>query len=275
MKIMDQGTNALTIDPAYKGLYKVGAAAALIAAVIFRRNLDAEYMLLRNVGMIKVGPVAPPSTVIDWFMLLQNNKLLGLTLLNLFDIVNYALVGLMFLALFAALRQASKSFMALAASLGFLGIAVYFASNQAFSMLSLSNQYAAATLDTQRAMLLAAGQAVLAIHNSANYQGVGTYMSFFLVSIAGLIIAAVMLRSKLFNKSTGYVGILANALGLGYYITLVFAPALVFIPISASALFLLIWYILIGSRLWAIGSKRVTSSNYNGTIRQDAISQQF
>jgi hypothetical protein len=34
--------------------------------------------------------------------------------------------------------------MMLAAAIGFVGIAVYLASNQAFSMLSLSNQYAAA-----------------------------------------------------------------------------------------------------------------------------------
>ncbi len=275
MKRMDQGTNAEIVDPAYKGLYKVGAAAALIAAVIFRRNLDAEYMLLRNVGMIKVGPLAPPSTVMAWFMLLQDNKLLGLTLLNLFDLVNYALVGLIFLALFTALRRASKSFMALAATLGFLGIAVYFASNQAFSMLSLSNQYAAATTEPQRAMFLSAGQAVLAIHNTANYSGTGIYVSFLLVSVAGLIIAVVMLRSKLFSKGTAYVGILANAFGLGYYITLVFSPALVFIPLSASAPFLLIWYIQIGCRLWTIGSIRVTSSNDNGTIRKNAFSQQL
>lgn len=243
----------------WNGLYRIGGTAALIAAVVFRRNLDAEYMLLRNVGIIEVGPAAPPSTVIDWFMLLQNNKLLGLTLLNLFDIVNYALVGLIFLALFAALRRVSKSFMALAATLGFLGIAVYFASNQAFAMLSLSNQYAAATTDTQRAMFLAAGQAVLAIHNNANYQGAGIYMSFLLVSIAGLIISSVMLQSNIFSKGTAYVGILANVFELGYYIILAFAPGIVFIPVSASAPFLLIWYILIGRRLFQLGQAFTSS----------------
>jgi hypothetical protein len=68
---------------------------------------------------------------------------------------------------------------------------------------------------------------------------------------------------------------MANAFGLDYYITLVFVPALVFIPLSAFAPFLLIWYILIGSRLWACGSRQVASSNDNGTIRKNAISRQF
>lgn len=243
-------------DSSCWSLYNIGGAAALIAALIFRRNLDAEYMLLRMIGVIKVGPSAPPSTVVNWFMLLQNNKLLGLTLLNLFDIVNYALVGLIFLALFAVLRRVSKSFMALVAALCFVGIAVYFASNQAFTMLTLSNQYVATTADSQRALLEAAGQAVLAIHNSANYLGSGVYISFFLVSIAGLITSGVMLRSKIFSKGTAYIGILANGFGLGYYIVLAIAPTLVFIPLSASAPILLIWYILVGLRLLKLGKTK-------------------
>jgi len=247
------GSNAETEDSPWKSLYTVGGAAALIAALLFRRNLGAEFMLLRGVGIINVGPTAQPSTVMDWFTLLQNNKLLGLTLLSLFDMVNYALVGLMFLALFAALRRASESHMAIATTVGLVGIAVYFASNQAFSMLSLSDQYAAATTDAQRAMFLAAGQAALTIHHNASYEGTGIYTSFFLVSVAGLIIAAVMLRSNLFSKVTAYVGILANGFGLGYYITLAFAPAMVALPLSVSALFLLTWYILIGRRLFQLG----------------------
>lgn len=247
------GSNAETQDSTWKGLYQVGGAAALIAALLFRRNLGTEFMLLRDVGIINVGPATQPSTVMDWFTLLQNNKLLGLALLNFFDMVNYALVGLIFLALFAALRRANKSFVAIAATVGFVGIAVYLASNQAFSMLSLSDQYSAATTDTQRAMFLAAGQATLAIHNNAGYEGTGIYMSFFLVSVAGLIISAVMLRSNIFGKVTAYVGLLANGFGLSYYITLAFAPAMVALPLSISALFLLTWYILIGRRLFQLG----------------------
>lgn len=260
MKMIDRVTNAKSADLAYWGLYKIGAAAALIAAVIFRRNLDAEFMLLRGFGVINVGPSASPSTIIDWFLLLQDSKLLGLTLLNLFDLVNYVLVGLIFLALFAALRRASPSWMTIATVLGFAGITAYFASNQAFSMLSLSNQYAATATDVQRAMILAAGQAVLAIHNNASFAGSGIYLSFLLVSIAGLIISAVMLRSSIFSRGTAYMGILANGFGLGYYVVFIFAPALVFIPLSISAIFLLIWYLQTGGRLWALGSHGITGS---------------
>jgi hypothetical protein len=262
MKITDQATDIGAAGAAWKGLYKAGAAAALAAALVFRRNLDAEWMLLRMSGIIKTGPSESPGTLIDWFVLLQQNRLLGLTLLNLFDLVNYALVGLIFLALIAALWRASQSWMLLAGVLGFAGITVYFASNQAFTLLSLSSQYAAATVEAQRAMLLAAGQAALAIHQNASYAGSGIYLSFLLVSAAGLILSAAMLRNAIFGKGTAYMGILANGLGLSYYLVLVFAPALDFIPISISAIFLLAWYLRVGLRLWSLGAYQ-TSFPFN------------
>jgi hypothetical protein len=260
MKPLNPVKRVGTPELAYKSLYKIGTAAALIAGVIFRRNLDADYMLLRNAGLIRVGPAGSPGTILDWFLLLQNHRLVGLTLLNLFDLVNYALVGLIFLGLSIALKQASKAWVTLAAALSFLGITVYFASNQTFAMLCLSNQYATATTEFQRTLILAAGQAVLAIHNNVTYQGSGFCVSYLLVSIAGLILALVMLKANIFSKGCAFVGILANAIGLGYYLVLAFDRALVFIPLSVSAPFLLIWYILIGMRLWTMDSSQTGSS---------------
>jgi hypothetical protein len=275
IKRIDQSTSSITAAPAYKNLYKAGSAAALIAAIVFRRNLDAEFMLLRGLGIVHSGPAAPPSSVMDWFALLHNDKLLGLTLLNVFDLVNYALVGLIFLALYFALKRTSEACMAIAAAPGFVGIAAYFASNQAFTMLSLSDQYAAASSDAQRAMLLVAGQATLAIHQNASYQGAGIYLSFLLVSVAGVLISAVMLRSGLFRRATACAGILANAFGLGYYAFLILAPQFVFLPLSISAAFLLAWYVLTGIRLWKIGSRQAAPSSYRGAPYKEIVSQQL
>ena len=154
-----------TPDPRWNRLYKVGGVAAWIAVLLFRRWLAAEFLLFRGIGIIRFGPRTMPSSVIDWFTLFHTNRLVGLTFFNVFDMVNYLLVGLIFLALYAALRQVNRSYMTLATALALLGIAVYLASNQAFSMLTLSHQYAVATTDAQRSMLLAAGQALLAIHD--------------------------------------------------------------------------------------------------------------
>lgn len=233
----------------WKSLSTVGGAAALVAGVLFRRNIAAE------VGLI-TGKMTP-FTVTNWFALLQSNRLLGLVQLNILDLVNYTFIALMFLALYVVLKGVNKSCMAIAMPLGLVGIAVYFASNTAFSMLSLSDQYAAATTDVERTMLAAAGQAMLAVNRFSNtgaHPGAGGYFSLLLLAVAGMITSVIMLKSAVFNRATAIVGILAAAFDLAYCITYVFVPsvesrllALTFIP--AAGLLLMIWHIMIGLRL--------------------------
>jgi hypothetical protein len=247
--MMNQAASAETSDSGWKRLYRVGGVAALMAAVIFRRNFGAEIALF--------SAQQPPGTVLDWFALLQNNRLLGLLCLNLFDLVNYALLALMFLALYVALRPANKRHMAIAATLGLVGITVYLASNTAFSMLSLSDQYAAATTEAQRTQLLAAGQAMLALNRFSSpgaQPGSGGYVSLLLIAAAGLMSSLVMLRSDVFNRATAYVGMAANALDLAYCIAFVCLPSVdgellsvIFIP--AAGLFFMIWHIMVGWKL--------------------------
>ena len=112
-----------SVDPGWQRLYTVGGAAALLAGIIFRRNLGVEISLF--------SAQQPPEAVADWFALLQANRLLGLAYLAIFDVINYALVALALLALVALLWRTSKSLMAVAALLAALGIATYFASNTA------------------------------------------------------------------------------------------------------------------------------------------------
>lgn len=251
--MMRQVTKAETSDVDLKRLCRVGGGAALLAGVIFRRNLGAEISLF--------SAQKQPETIVDWFTLLQTNRLLGLAYLNVFDLVNYALVGLMFLALYAVLKSANRNHMTIATTVGLVGIAVYFASNTAFSMLSLSDQYAATTNEGQRTLLLAAGQTMLAINRFSSpgaHPGSGGYLSLLLIAAAGMITSTVMLRSAVFSRTTAFVGILASALDLVYCLAYAFAPAvdtellaLYFIP--AAGLLLMIWHILIARRLFQLG----------------------
>lgn len=238
----------------FRSLFITGAIAALLAVFVFRRNLGAELALLSNLGIISGVPTTPLTSALDWFNLLQENRLVGLTFLNFFDVIEYALVGLMFLALYAALRPTSKSTMMIATTTGIVGISVYFASNQAFAMLALSERYAAATSDQQRSLYQAAGEALLATNNpEAIYQGSGIYISLFLVLLAGLIISIVMMRSDVFSTAAAITGILANGIGLYYFIGLAFAWELYWLPIPISAPFRVVWYFLIALMLFKLG----------------------
>ena len=230
---MNQVIDSETADSRWKGLYKVGGMAALTTLVLI------------PIQIIIFIAWPPPSTVDGYFTLFQNNWLLGLLNLDLLYMLTTVLMGLVILALYAALRRASESYMAIALALGLVATAVYFASNTAFEMLSLSNQYAAATTDAQRSVFLAAGQAMLAI-----YQGTAFDVYYVISAVALLIISVVMLRSNIFSKVTAYVGILMSVLMLvpstAGTIGLIFALTSL-VPTA-------IWLILIARRLFQLGS---------------------
>jgi hypothetical protein len=162
----------------WKPLYRVGGVAALITAVLIPLQII----------VFIAWPPPLEGLVIDWFTLFQSNRLLGLLSLDLLLLVDYVLLVPIVLALYVTLRRTRESLMAIATALYFVAIAAYFASNTAFEMLSLSDQYAAATTDAQRAMYLAAGQAML-----ATFEGTAFQVSYVLASVAGIIIGAVML----------------------------------------------------------------------------------
>ena len=121
-------------------------------------------------------------------------------------------------------------------------------------MLNLSGRFVTATSEVERAMFVAAGEALLEIHNPGKLNpGTGIYLSLFLVLLAGLVISIVMLRSEIFNKATAIAGILANGFGLGFFIALPFIAEYVWLFPTISAPFRMIWYILIAIKLFQLG----------------------
>ncbi len=182
---------------AWKSLYIVGAVAALaeIAIIVIQAPIFIFY--------------PQPTTVMGHFTQFQSNTLLGLLDLDLTLILAEACSILILLALYAALRRASPSLMTIALTLGLFGIALFFAVNPTFSMLYLSDQYQAATTEVQRATFLAAGEALW-----ANYNGTAFGLFFVLCGVSYVLIAAVMLRSGIFSKTTAVVGILMGVMML-------------------------------------------------------------
>ena len=236
-----------SISSSWKAIYITGGVAALLAVLIFRRFFAVELMAFNGFGIFEIPP-NEPATALEWFTLLGTNKLVALILLGIVDLVNYALVGLLFLAVYGALRVEHKAAMGLAITLTVISISVYFASNQAISFLNLSQKFQAAASDTQQSVYLSAGEAL-----TANIQGTGWYTSLFLIYLAGLIISIVMLQGEIFNKTTAWLGILANVFGLLIIPTLIFLPVIAWLPPSLSAPFRLLWYILLAIKLFKFG----------------------
>jgi len=251
---MNREAFAETADSSWRPLYRVGAVAAFAAVILFRPHLSAELSLLHSLGLIQWG--ATPGSTQEWLTLLRSQPLLGLLLLEVGDLVHYTLLGLVFLALFGAMREARRSTLLIAASAGLVGITVYFASNPAFALLSLSRQYEAAAA-AQKDSLLAAAQAVLAGSNPAGlYQGTGIYVSLFLIHLAGLLASIAMLRGGVFSNAAAITGLLANGLYLLYFPVLALAPAWLALPPSLAAPFRMAWHVLVAVRLLRLAAQQ-------------------
>jgi hypothetical protein len=191
----------------------------------------------------------PPTAIEDWFSLFQRSKLLGLFYLNALDIASVALFGPLFLALYVALKRDHESAMGIAALAAFTGIAVFISLRSAtLSILPLSDQYAAATSASQRALILAAGQAIGALGQPAPQTS-----GFLLMAVAVLIISGVMLRGHIFGRGIAYLGSLASIVTFANQLSLVIAPALAGPLLGIAGLLWILWWVLTGGRLLQLG----------------------
>lgn len=230
-------------DLKWKSLYRIGGMAAILAAVL----------LLIEIIVFTIWP--QPTTAIGHFTLIESNKFIGLIDFYLLEFIAYILFIPMFFAIYVALKRFNESYMALAIILAIVGITIFLATNNPFSMLSLSNQYMTATTEAQKSMLLAAGQAMLVNTNQRAVGGFNT--GFLLISIAGLLYSVVMLHSDIFSKKIAYAGIFAFAISLVDYFRVIFLPSeviLILVIAVLSGILLLIWLILVGRRLMQLGS---------------------
>jgi hypothetical protein len=215
----------------WRTLYRAAGAAALITALL----------IPIQIAVFIAYPY--PDTVAGWFTLLQDNPIAGLIDLDLLLVVDNVLLVVIALAIYVALRRASPSVTTMAAGLWLLAIVMIIAANPAVEMLSLSDQYAAATTEAQRSSALAAGQALL-----AGWEGTAFQVGYILGQLAGIVLGIVMLRGNLFGRAVPYTLIIGNVLGFGYYL-----PA-VGLAISAfSGVVLWVWYLLITRRLLRLG----------------------
>jgi hypothetical protein len=205
-----QATDAEIAAPAWKNLYRVSGAAALILFVLFLIGIS---------GVIIAG--TQPDSQNGWLSPFQNNWLVVLfkinagfsgvqsdllAVLNLLDLVIMALFGAMVLALYAALRSTYRIWAVVAASLPFLGIVVFL------------------------------------ITGTAGRSG---------LLLAGLIISALMLRSRDFSLVTAYVGLVASALLFSGDIgtAVVASSTVIAIFIGIGYVLWMIWLFLIARRL--------------------------
>jgi hypothetical protein len=227
----------------WKTLYRAGAVAPLIALALY----SSQFII-----MICGEPF--PTTTEGWFALSQRNRLLALWYLNALDIVSFALLGVMFLALYVALRRIRPSWTLIALYFALLGVVVFIVPRMlTLVMLPLSDMHAAATTEAQRTMALTAGETLSHV-TTATPQTLG----FLFMAVAGLIISIVVLRgrsfggSPVFSKAAGYVGVVGFAVALANYVSWLVAPSIAAVLMPINGLLWLVWWLVVSVGLFKL-----------------------
>ena len=108
-------------------------------------------------------------------------------------------------------------------------------------------------------MLAAAGQSMLTTYLGAfaattatvpsiwNYQGTAFNVSFVLSAMAGILMSAAMLRSSVFGRLTGYLGLAGNVAAMG-----LFAPVVGVLLSLLTLPLLFAWYVRLALRFFLL-----------------------
>lgn len=252
LAIQPETTRSQTAASTWRSICIMGGAAALLTVLT---------ALIEMLITFLPGGYTSAETVTEWFALLQANPFLGLRNLGLLNIIMTALSIPLIFSLYWAHRKTSPAFAALALILALIGLAVFYATNRAFPMYDLSIRYAAATSEAERAMFAATGQAMLAVGQSHTP---GTFLAFFFSEVAGIVMAVVIMRARIFNRTAALAGL------VGYSFLLAFEILSSFVPASHQAILALAmvgglanlaWYILAGIGLFRLS--RVNSAVLN------------
>lgn len=239
---------------AWNTVYRIGGVAILVAIPIYLLDIGISLT-------VRGADIRPDAlTAIDLFALYQENWLLGFRTLGLINVATLTISIPLFVALYGVHRREWGAYVMLALIIWLVGATVYISNNTALPMSVLSGKYAIATTDSQRALLVAAGEAMIA--RGADFTP-GSFLGFFLTEIAAIGFSLVMLRSGLFGRATAYAGIVGFGLLTIFTISSTFFPALFDVGIvvaTVGGLLGMAWYILVAIGLLRMGREHRTTS---------------
>lgn len=187
-------------DLSWRGLYRAGAYSAVLYAV----------MILVPVVLLFAAPQPPLSGGAEVLRYIAANK--AVYVIELVSFVGLSLPAIVvFLALYVALKDLDRSYAALGAVIGIASEIIALAYNSSppslnGGLLYMSDQYASATSEAQRAALATAAEGLIAVSNTVNAAGI-------LTALGILIFSLVMLKSLL-PRGVAYLGVAAGAVGI-------------------------------------------------------------
>jgi hypothetical protein len=220
------------------GFCRFGAWAAVILLI---------YSLLTMLILILLG--AAPEDAQGCFEMIQKNVAVAALRLDVLTVLVMPVFCLLYAALYSAMRKDCHLFAILSCASAVMGVTLILANASPASLVYLSDQYSAATAESRRALLVAAGEAVI---STDMWHGTAAKMGGLLLQLAGVLISAAMLRTTVFSKMIGYSGLVAHGLDLLHIMISFLWPKLAVLAMAIAGPLYLVWFPLVARRLFQL-----------------------
>lgn len=196
--------------------------------VIIAGGIAGFIGLVFGIADIVIGSVtgadisALPADAAGHFADFAASPLLGLYRLDALNMVSTLIAMVFFVGLYVLLRGNRGPIALLALVTAVLGTGAMLSGNAAFAILDLSGKYASAVNDADRAVFLAAAEALLArgAHGSP-----AMFTAFFLPTAANILFCLGLFAIPRFGKLSPLLGLAGNALLLNYVVLVTFFPS--------------------------------------------------
>ncbi len=230
---------AASVDPAWKGLYKIGGIALILTPVL----LVPELFLLfsSSSSTATAASITSPAS----------NPLPFLAFIGIF-VARDTLIIIGVLALYFALKDVNRAYALIGTVLAAVGTSSEIAVSPSliYSRIALGNAYLASTTDAQRAAYVATGDLV----SAANSAMVSLQALFFVFAI--FLISLAMLKGT-FPRAIAYLGMIFGAIGFVGGLSGGFGPppfsTIGVLAIIGTATLIFIWAPVVGYKLYKFG----------------------
>lgn len=229
-------------DKASRIIYRAGG----ITAIIFILYSIASILIM---ALIKDGY---PKTAVECFEMLNGSRFVALLRLDIVSVIVLPLYYILFYSLFQALKNDNELLAKISLFCTLAGVTIFLSSINISSILILGDKYNHATSPEIKQQLLAAGEGMLA---SDMWVNTASITRAILIESGAVLFSLIMLKTSVFNKATGWTGILTHGFDLSSVLIGIFFPAIKNIFIMIAGPLYIVWFVLLSIRLIQLGKK--------------------
>jgi len=232
-------TTNFPIDKASRNLYRAGGLTSILFLIY-------SFVCILILVLLDGGY---PDNAVECFRMINENRFIALLQLDIVSVIVIPFYYLLFYSLYQALKTNYELLSKIALFCTLAGVTVFIAGVNLASIIIVSDKYHLATSPEIKQQLLAACESMLA---SDMWINTGAIIRGILIETGAMIFSIIMLKTLVFNKLTGWIGILTHGFDLSSIIIGLFFPPIKEIFTMVAGPLYIFWFILIAIRLFQL-----------------------